>query len=377
MFDIKNIFEFLKTDTSPIGLDINCNSVKMLQLQSRGDQISVIAADEIQLGADICDDEHLAKGAAVAAIKDILAKGQFQKRDVVSCLPSSKLIIKSLRLDAFEEQEIEKALKSDTIDRIGLKADTHEIRFFSAGSIKQGEDVKNEIILFAIEKEALKAHIEMLEEAGLTPVAIDTVPCALFRSLQRSLRRVADQEKANVFVEVGSSYTTMLIGKAGEIIFAKQIDIASDQINKQIASRLGIGIDDAIHLRSKLRSETESQEIEPATRQIVIDSMYSVIDELAREISLCFRYYSVTFRGQRPEQVVFAGGDAYEQTLINALKRHLGIDIEVTEPLRGFDLSGVDFPADKRAMLCEWAVAAGLCLKGMDISEKAVNYAGN
>jgi len=105
--------------------------------------------------------------------------------------------------------------------------------------------------------------------------------------------------------------------------------------------------------------------------------MYSVIDELAREISLCFRYYSVTFRGQRPNQVVFAGGEAYEQTLINALKRHLGIDIEVTEPLRGFDLSGVDFPADKRAMLCEWAVAAGLCLKGMDITEGAVSHARN
>jgi type IV pilus assembly protein PilM len=371
------MFEFLKTNTSPIGLDINCNSVKMLQLQSQAGKIAVIAADEIQLDAVVCDDEQSARDAAVAAIKDILAKGRFQKREVVSCLPSSKLIIKSLRLDAFEDQEVEKALKSGTIDKIGLKADTHEMRFFSAGSIKQGEEVKNEIILFAIEKEALRAHIEMLEEAGLTPVGIDTVPCALFRSLQRSLRRVADQEKANVFVEVGSSYTTMLIGKAGEIIFAKQIDIASDQINKQVASRLGIGIDDAIHLRSKLRSETESQEIEPATRQIVVDSMYSVIDELAREISLCFRYYSVTFRGQRPNQVVFAGGEAYEQTLINALKRHLGIDIEVTEPLRGFDLSGVDFPADKRAMLCEWAVAAGLCLKGMDIAERAVNHARN
>ena len=371
------MLEFLKTKMSPIGLDISSNSVKMLQLQRQTDKIAVIAADEVQLSTEACEDEHSAKDAAIAAIKDILARGHFQKREVVSCLPSSKLIIKSLRLDVFEDEEIEKAFKSGTIDRIGLKADTHEIRFFSAGSIRQGDEVKNEIILFAIDKEALKAHIEMLEEAGLTPVAIDTVPCALFRSLQRSLRRVADQEKANVFVEVGSSHTTMIIGKAGEIIFAKQIDIASEQINKQIASRLGIGIDEAVHLRSKLRNEVESQEIEPATRQIVVDSMYSVIDELAREISLCFKYYTVTFRGQRPDQVVFAGGEAYEQTLMNALKRHLGIDIEVTAPLRGFDLSRVEFPGDRRAMLCEWAVAAGLCLKSMDIVEKAVNHERN
>jgi type IV pilus assembly protein PilM len=203
------------------------------------------------------------------------------------------------------------------------------------------------------------------------------MPCALFRSLQRSLRRTADQEKANVFVEIGESYTVVVIGRAGEIIFAKQIGIASEQINRQIATRLGIGLDEAMHLRSKLRNEPETREIEPATRQVVVDSMYSVIDELAREISLCFRYYSVTFRGQRPSQVVFAGGEAYEETLINAIKRHLGVEIEITEPLRGFDISNVRFPGDKRSMLCEWAVAAGLCLKGLNLTNKQRAYERN
>jgi Tfp pilus assembly PilM family ATPase len=112
-------------------------------------------------------------------------------------------------------------------------------------------------------------------------------------------------------------------------------------------------------------------------RQVVIDSMNSVIDELAKEISLCFRYYAVTFRGQQPSQVVFAGGEAYEQTLIDALRRHLGIGIEVTEPLRGFDLSKVEFPADKKIMLCEWAVATGLCLKGMNITNQDKIYERN
>jgi type IV pilus assembly protein PilM len=366
------MFEFLKTKTSPIGLDISDNSVKMLQVRRQGDKLAVIAADEFELGHEECEDEESAREAIIAGIKEILASGRFEKREVVSCLPSSKLIIKSLRIDAFEEKEIEKTLNSGIIDRFGLRADTHEIRFFSAGTIHQGEEIKNEIVIFAVDKKFLRKHIEMLESAGLTLVSIDTVPCALFRSLQRSLRRTVDQEKANVFVDVGSSHTTMLIGKAGEIIFAKQIDIAGEQINKQVASRLGIGIEEAIHLRSKLRNEVESQEIEPAMRQIVIDSMYSVIDELAREISLCFKYYAVTFRGQRPNQVIFAGGEAYEQTLINALRRHLGIEIEVTEPLKGFDLSNVEFPGDKRAMLCEWAVATGLCFKGMDMVEKAV-----
>lgn len=364
------MLEFLKTKISPIGLDVGCNSVKMLQLESSEDKTTVIAADEAQLGPESWEDEEAARSATVAAIREILSRGRFQKRDVVSCLPSSKLIIRSLRLDTFDDEEIEKTIKSGIVERFGLKPETHEIRFISAGNIRQGDEIKNEIILFAIDKESLKKHIEMVEEAGVTPVAIDTVPCALFRGMQRSGRRTADQEKANVFVDVGSSHTTVIIGKGGEMIFAKQIDIAGEQINRQIASRLGIGLEETMHLRSKLRDKSQAGEIEPAMLQIVVDSMNSVMDELAKEISLCFRYYAVTFRGQRPGQIVFAGGEAYEQTLIDALKRHLGVEIEVTEPLRGFDLSKVEFPADKRKMLCEWAVVTGLCLKGMTMAHQ-------
>ncbi len=373
----KMIDFIIKTKTSPIGLDIGCNSVKMLQLESGSDKPAVIAADEAQLNLETTDDQQAARDSTIAAIKEILARGHFQKRKVISCLPSYKLIIKSLRLDTFGDEEIEKTIKSGIIERFGLKTDTHEVRFFSAGNIHQGDEIKNEVILFAIEKESLREHIEMLEQAGVIPIAIDTVPCALFRSLQRSLRRTADQEKTNVFVDVSSSHTTVIIGKAGEIIFAKQIDIAGEQINRQVASRLGIGLDEAVHLRNKLRNKAEAGEIEPVIQQIVIDSMNSVIDELAGEISLCFSYYTVTFRGQRPGQVVFAGGEAYEQTLIDALKRHLNVEIEVTEPLRGFDLSRVEFPADKRAMLCGWAVAAGLCLKGMNMIGQGKVYERN
>lgn len=360
------MIELFDKKISPIGLDIGCNSVKMLQLESSHEKTSVIAADEVSINPEVWEDAQSSRDATIAAIKEIFARGHFQKREVVSCLPSSKLIIKSLRLDTFDDNEIEKTINGGIVERFGLKPETHEIRFISAGNIHQGSEVKNEIIIFAIDKESLREHIEMLEQTGVTIVGIDTVPSALFRSLHRSLRRTADREKANVFVDVGSSHTTVIIGKAGEIIFAKQIDIAGDQINRQVASGLGIGLDEAVHLRSKLRDRTKAYEIEPEMLQIVIDSMHKVIDELAREISLCFQYYAVTFRGQRPSQIVFAGGEAYEQTLIDALNKHLGVAIEVTQPLRGFDLSKVEFSSDKKGMLCEWAVATGLCLKGLD-----------
>ncbi|MCD4831222.1 MAG: pilus assembly protein PilM [Anaerohalosphaeraceae bacterium] len=366
---IKNM-DFVRTRTSPIGLDISFDCVRMIQLQKSADKTAVIAADEILLPSDVLDDAKVRRESIVSAIKDMMVRGRFVSNRVISCVSNMDMVIKSLRVKTEDENEISKILKSNEVERCGLKPDVHEIRYFSAGAIRHGDGVKNEIILMAVDKAALDEHVSMLEDAGVESIGIDAVPCALFRSLHRSMRRSADQDKANVFVDVGGNHTTVIIGAGGEIVFAKQIDIASEHINREIASKLGIGVEDAMHLRNKLKNNSDTEDIAPAMKHIVIDSMGSVMDELAKEISLCFRYYSVTFRGQRPEQLVFAGSEAYEQTLIEALKKHLGIDVEVPEPLRGFDLSSADFPSDKRGPLCEWAVAVGLSMKGMDFQSK-------
>jgi Tfp pilus assembly PilM family ATPase len=70
------------------------------------------------------------------------------------------------------------------------------------------------------------------------------------------------------------------------------------------------------------------------------------------------------------ERAVFAGGGAYEDILLNVLRRQLTVEIEVAQPLRGFDLSSgrtnLNFDSDRRGFLCEWAVVVGLGLKSWD-----------
>ena len=102
----------------------------------------------------------------------------------------------------------------------------------------------------------------------------------------------------------------------------------------------------------------------------MVDAIGAVAEQLAKEISLCFRYYTVTFRGKRVEQAVFTGGEAYESILLNVLKRQLTVEIEVAQPLKGFDMTNINFDSDRRGWLCEWAVAVGLGLKGLDMKAR-------
>ncbi len=369
----------------PIGLDIGHSSIKMIQLAVSGGHVSVFAADKVRVDPDINGDAETRREFVISAVKQMLAEGNFRGKDAISCLPNDKLKITSLRLAETETEQIEQALREEVAQRFGLDSDIDSVNYVVAGNVQQGDEVKNELVLFVADNETIRSHIEMVEEMGLRPVAIDAVPCALFRSFERLLRRQEDQEHTVVFVDVGSWFTTVVFGRGEEISFVKQIPIGGDKFNRQISAKLGISISQAEMLRNALRKEraadlspvgiengywTSSADsaggggLDASTRQVMVDAVGAVAEELAREISLCFKYYTVTFRGKRVERAVFAGGEAYENILHNVLRRQLTVEIETAQPLRGFDMINVNFESDKRGLLCEWAVAVGLGLKG-------------
>jgi len=358
----------------------------MIQLAINEGHISVLAADKVRVDPRINGETLERRGFVVSTIKRMLAEGNFRGRNVVSCLPNDRLKVTSLRLAEAESDEIEQALGKEAAQRFGLDPAKDVINYLVAGNVRQGDEIKNELILFAADDKSIKSHIELLEEAGLRPIGIDTLPCALFRSFERSLRRQEDIESSRVFVDVGSRFTTVVFGRGREISFVKHIPIGGENFNQEIAAKLGVSTNEAEMLRGKLRMERttnagkglwesgqdsmEQGTVDASTRQAMVDAVSAVAEELAREISLCFRYYTVTFRGNRVQRAVFSGGEAYEQILLNVLRRQLAVEIEVAQPLKGFDMINVNFDSDRRGLLCEWAVAVGLSLKGWNGAAK-------
>jgi type IV pilus assembly protein PilM len=377
----------------PIALDIGYNSIKMIQLAINGGHISVLAADKARIDPSINGDTRKRRSFVVSKIKQMLTEGNFRGKKVISCLPNESLKITSLRLAEAESDKIRQALRKEAAQRFGLNPDKDAINYILVGDVHQGDEIKSELILFAADNESIKKHIELLQEAGLRPVGIDMVPYALFRSYERSLQRQEDRERTVVFVDIGSRFTTVVFGHGREISFVKQISFGGENFNQEIATKLGISVSEAEMLRDKLRMEktanpkrafcsssqsSEGQDsladldnhraalgdLDASTCRVMVDAISAVAEQLAREISLCFRYYTVTFRGKRVERAVFSGGGAYEKILLNVLKRQLEVEIEMAQPLKGFDMTNLNFNSDRRGLLCEWAVAVGLGLKG-------------
>lgn len=354
-----------RSQVQPIGLDLGLDSIKMLQLevleQPRG--LSVVAAAKQPLPEEIRTQPELRLPVAMDLVRQMLRDGAFHGRRIVTCLPREIVHVKNIRLPIMPQAEIESAVEFEARNVFPFDTDQATLRYLPAGEVRQGSDTKLEVIALAARNEEITAFVEQLHRCGCVIESIDFEPCALYRGVERFIRRREDENEVSVLVDIGSRRSQVIIGKGREINFFKPVDIGSRQLQQAVARKLGITEDEARTLRRRLLEPAD-----PATapndpvRQAVHDATRGTIEELGREISLCLRYYSVTFRGQRPAKLRVVGGEASDPQVLAILADTLPVPVEPGRPLLSCNTSSMK-QSERRSNMSEWAVAFGLGLK--------------
>ncbi len=372
-----------KRRAGPISLDVGADGVKMLQLSQSGENLSVTAAAhqcQAETTGDVGTDPEARRRFAVQAVRGMLGSGGFHGRDVVSCLRADELVIKNIRLPRMPDEELASAIRWECQERFGFEVTADRVHYINAGEVRQGSEVRDEIILIAVTEENLNAHLEMLTEMRLRPLHIDAEPLALFRAYQRFLRRAADESSVNVVVDLGLAGTRVIVARGATPILIKNVDVNGRTFNENVAKELGLSYADARHFRRRMADGDAGSAAEgrDQVEWSVLDAIRGPVEALAREISLCLRYCSVTFRGLRPAKITLTGGEAYDKALVKLLTEQLDFECAVGEPLRGIDLGEAALGSDRRGMLTEWSAAVGLALRtlaGNEESRKAGNEA--
>jgi type IV pilus assembly protein PilM len=362
------MFRVTRAQVLPIGVDIGHDTVKMLQLEVVGDSLCVTAAAKSPLPAEVRSKPALRMEMASGVIRQMLRQHPFRGRNVVAALPRDIVHSKNLRLPPMPDPELDAVVHFEAKNVFPFDTDQAAVHYLPAGEVRQGNEIRKEVVLLAARNEDVDQFVEHLHQAGCVIQSLDVEPCALYRGVERFIRRREDENDVHVLVDVGSRRSQIVIGRGREITFIKPIDIGGHQFHDAVARKLGITLEEAEALRKRLVDAAEP--VDPSARkdpvrQAVFDAARGPMEELGREIALCLRYYSVTFRGQRPTRVRLVGGEAWDPQLQTLLNAALVIPVEVGKPLYSVNTSKMR-PTDRRGSMCEWALALGLGLKTTD-----------
>ena len=253
-----------------------------------------------------------------------------------------------------------------------------QLSYLNAGQVRAGNEVRQELILLEAPQSQVEEHIAWLSEMRLSPEHIDAEPMALFRVAERFLRRRADEKAVSVVLDIGHSATRVVVGRGRRVVFIKSIEVGGHKLTEAVAKQLNLSHSEAAELRTRMMHEAVSNPPRPhaevdsrrsSVEWTIHDAVRGEVESLAREVSLCLRYCSVTFRGLRPDRIVLTGGQAYDPALVRLLNENLNVECVIGEPLRGIDLADVDLGADRRTTLTEWALCAGLALHDVDFNK--------
>ncbi len=288
----------IKGASNPIGVAVSAKDVCLAQAVSNG---YVFEREPLANDVSISDPNFHAE--TKRAINAALRRSKFAGKPAVSALPAELLRYKTLRLPPMPEEDMAQAVAWEAAERFQL-TENQSLQHYRAGQVNQGNEKREEIILLAAENNAVYDHAVAVKQAGLQPIAIDATAAALARLL-------GSDDQATLTIHLGQT-TAEIVGHRGEqVIFDKPVDVT--RING------------------------------------VID-----VSALAREISLCTRYLSVTFGVHKPNATWLAGQGA-TQALAEQLSDGLHTTVQTADQSPA--LTQLSLPSDDPTLYC---VALGL-----------------
>ena len=368
MREMSQILERLVARAYPIGIDLGASSAKVVQLSRGSGGLRVLgmfrldAPDEAGMSSDDRVD------SMVRGIARRVSGGGFRGRECVMSVDDRLLRTRAIRQPRMPDAEIDAAIRLDGAQRLGFADDEAcEVGWIRAGEVHQGEDVRDELIYLGAKREPLRRIAMGMAAAGLRPIAIEPGFVGMTRCFGRSLRRTADLSVVRVLVDVGHRSTGVVLTRGCRVAFHKPLELGGADMTRIAAERLGLEpetVNDLRRQRMARRGEGVAG-IDSKVDRALYDVVRPLLGDLAHEVNLCVRHYCVTFRGSRPSACMVVGGEALEPHLVEAMQDALQIETSVGHPLEGVE--GVPGTGEGRESFPEFAVAAGLSLRPLDI----------
>ncbi|NIL99025.1 MAG: type IV pilus assembly protein PilM [Planctomycetales bacterium] len=349
------MISFASKRYSPIGVDIGTSSIKLVQM-SRDRKTVAQAARWDLLGHPT--DRNAARQPDM--VLDALSKGldsrRFYGREAVVCLGAADLFIQNIRVASSPDIDLANVVRQEAQGKLPFPLDEAELRYLEAADVRHGDSMRREIVLMACHRDQLKAFLQPIVDVGLRPIAVDVEPVALVRSYASQFRRSHDQNCCSMLVNIGAGESLVVIAQGEAPLFVKYLDVGGRQMDEAVSRCLGMDPAAAGMLRMHNGDRRRDQQ-DPEMITAIQQALRPVCDRICSELSLCVRYYGVTFRQQGLSRVIISGGEASEE-LVDWLGRRLGLPCQLGDPFRGLNDRG------ETRRRSQWSIATGLALRG-------------
>jgi len=351
-----------------VGIDIGSSYVKAVEVEPSGTGWRLVNAALEPTPLDSCRDGTITNVLDVAqAVRTLLRSANIRGSAAIAAISGSQVIVRQVQFPKMTEASLRKSIRFEASRYVSASIEDSVVEFEILGDVPDSDQMN--VMLVAAPKDLVESRVNVLEAAGVEPVAVDVEAFAIIRALVDCCAG-GDFEKSTVaLVDMGASHTDVNIASNGQFALTRSIPIAGDSFTNAIKTLTGFSHEDAERLKFEMAMQDSidklsAQEVESKCWRVV----QPLLDELLREIRRSVHYYQSQFPDGAEQgsvsKIILIGGTARMPGMAAYVASKLNVPAEVGDPFTASLISpgrfAQDFLDDHGPVL---AVGTGLALK--------------
>jgi type IV pilus assembly protein PilM len=318
---------FGKKSKLAVGLDIGASTIKLVKLQKKpgGYALKLLALKELPFDA-ISAEEIKDRDAVIFDIQNLIDQTDPKIKDVVISIAGHGVITDKIVMDRKSGGEAEQAIlfeaeQRSPFDVEDVTLDYHIIKV-------DHETNKMEVLLVAARNEFLKNYLDLILDAGLRPVIVDTDAFAILNAYEMNYE--VDPNRVTALIDVGFDVTSMTFLKDG--LYHSTRDVSN-------GIRL---IFDAIGREFRLNQEMAARALKGEMDSSIDQDMFKATvftssEELIAGVEVAISYFKSSSGVRQLDWIVLSGGGALVPYFPELMQSKIGIPVEIFNPLRNVE----------------------------------------
>lgn len=353
----KKIFDLFP---SSFGLDLSDLSIKAVWLDRSGSHDSVASFGSVPLAlGNVVDGEIMNADAVKSAVKSLMEKAgpkKIKTQKVICSLPETKAFLRIIVLPKMDKDEVREAIKWEIEANIPLTLDQVYYDWQILDLNLTNEKGKMSVLVVAVARSVVDQFEEVLENAGLEVIGLETESIAQARSLLAE----KDEKSTTLIVDIGDRRTSFLIAIGSTPCFTSSVPLSSQMVTEAISKELKISFEEAEAM--KIKHGLGSL----AMKSPVLKAVEPVLESMAVEIERSIDFYLNNLKySSTIDAIVLCGGGSNMNGLLPYMTRRLGRPVEFGNPWVNVHL-GREIPLIDRRRSVQYSTAIGLALRGLD-----------
>jgi len=319
-----------------LGVDIGTHSIKVAEIADtrHGVELGLVGIAPTPQGT-VTEAGVMDGPAAAEALRALLDDTGIETEDCVGALSGPAVIVRQIKMGRMPEAMLRKTISWEAKKYVSFPIEDSVVECQILPDDESVSPTEMNVMLAAAPRALVDAHVNVMEEAGLEPLALDIGSFATMRALIDTSPNPDMASQTVAVVDSGAAYTNVNIIKNGRSVFTRTIGTAGNALTAAITATLECDPSEAerIKMSMDLAQITADRSLMRTDR--VAGATVPLLEEIVKEIRRSLNFYQSQFPEGSPEsavdRLIICGGTGKLKGLDSYLHSLLDMPVEMAD----------------------------------------------